>query len=44
MNNNQLKNRIFLLGASNLTMSHRLIVQLLQQRCGSPSEVLVADE
>ncbi len=41
-NNKQLRNRIFLLGASNLTMSHRLIVQLLQQRCGSPSEVFVA--
>ncbi|MDH5551859.1 MAG: hypothetical protein OEX82_00855 [Nitrosomonas sp.] len=40
--NNQPKNRIILLGASNLTMSHRLIVQLLQQRCGYPSEVLVA--
>jgi len=35
-------NRIVLLGASNLTMSLRLIIQLLQRHCGSPSEVLVA--
>ncbi len=41
-NNNQLKNRLLLLGASNLALSQRLIIQLMQQRCGSPSEVLVA--
>lgn len=41
-NNKQLKNRLLLLGASNLTLSQRLIIQLMQQRCGSPSEVLVA--
>lgn len=41
-NNNPLKNRLLLLGASNLTMSQRMIIQLMQQRCGSPSEVLVA--
>lgn len=31
-----------LLGASNLTISLRLIIELMQQYCGSPSEVLVA--
>ncbi len=35
-------NRIVLLGASNLTLSLRIIVHLLQQSVGSPSEVLVA--
>ena len=38
----KIENRIILLGASNMTMSQRLIIQLIQQRCGSPSEVLVA--
>lgn len=36
------ENRLVLLGASNLTVSLRLIIQLMQQYCGSPSEVLVA--
>jgi len=35
-------NRIILLGASNLTLSLRLIIQLMQQRCGGPSEIWVA--
>lgn len=35
-------NRMILLGASNLTLSLRLIIQLMQHRCGSPSEVFVA--
>lgn len=35
-------NRIVLLGASNLTLSLRLIIQLLQQYCGGPSDVLAA--
>ncbi|SES83986.1 hypothetical protein SAMN05216326_1058 [Nitrosomonas marina] len=35
-------NRIVLLGASNLIFSLRMIIQLMQQHCGSPSEVLVA--
>ncbi|GKS69331.1 hypothetical protein W03_13350 [Nitrosomonas sp. PY1] len=35
-------NRIILLGASNLTLSLRLAIQIVQQRLGSPSEVLVA--
>ncbi|SFE22439.1 hypothetical protein [Nitrosomonas sp. Nm166] len=37
-----LENRIILLGASNLTLSLRLVIHLMQQRLGSPSEVLVA--
>ncbi len=36
------KNRLVLLGASNLTLSLRLIIQLMQQYCGGASEVLVA--
>jgi hypothetical protein len=36
------ENRLVLLGASNLTVSLRLVIQLMQQYCGSPSEVLVA--
>ena len=36
------ENRLVLLGASNLTISLRLIIELMQQYCGSPSEVLVA--
>lgn len=36
------ENRLVLLGASNLTLSLRLIIQLMQQYCGGPSEVLVA--
>lgn len=35
-------NRIVLLGASNLTLSLRLIIQLIQQYCGGPSEVFAA--
>ncbi len=35
-------NRLVLLGASNLTLSLRLIIQLMQQYYGGPSEVLVA--
>ncbi|MCP5244465.1 MAG: hypothetical protein H6937_00250 [Burkholderiales bacterium] len=35
-------NKIILLGASNLTLSLRMIILLMQQHCGSPSEVLVA--
>ncbi|MDR4513461.1 hypothetical protein [Nitrosomonas sp.] len=35
-------NRLVLLGASNLTFSLRMIIQLLQQQYGAPSEVLVA--
>ena len=35
-------NRIVLLGASNLTLSLRLVTRLLQQRFGHPSDVLVA--
>lgn len=44
-NNNQPAapiNRIILLGASNLTMSLRLTINALQQRCGGASEILVA--
>lgn len=36
------ENRLVLLGASNLTLSLRLIIRLMQQYCGGPSEVLVA--
>lgn len=36
------ENRIILLGASNLTLSLRLIIHLMQQRFGGPSEVLAA--
>ncbi|MEQ1815922.1 MAG: hypothetical protein ABL861_05545 [Nitrosomonas sp.] len=35
-------NRIILLGASNLTLSLRLAIHLMQQRFGGPSEVLAA--
>lgn len=35
-------NRVVLLGASNLTLSLRLIIQLMQHCFGGPSEVLVA--
>ena len=35
-------NRIVMLGASNLTLSLSTIIQLLQHRCGQPSDVLVA--
>lgn len=38
----RLVNRIVLLGASNLTLSLRLVIQQIQSRCGGPSEVLVA--
>ncbi|ALQ52099.1 SGNH/GDSL hydrolase family protein [Nitrosomonas ureae] len=36
------KNRLVLLGASNLTLSLRLTIHLMQQRLGGPSEILVA--
>lgn len=36
------QNRFILLGASNLTLSLRLVIHLMQQRFGGPSEVLVA--
>lgn len=36
------QNRIVLLGASNLTLSLRLAIQLMQRRVGSPSEILTA--
>ncbi|MCC6923069.1 MAG: hypothetical protein IT525_08385 [Nitrosomonas sp.] len=42
MNTFRPENRLVLLGASNLTISLRLIIELMQQYCGSPSEVLVA--
>lgn len=35
-------NRLVLLGASNLTVSLRQIIQCLQHHCGGPSEILVA--
>ncbi len=35
-------NRIILLGASNLTLSLRLVIYLMQQRFGGPSEILTA--
>lgn len=35
-------NRLILLGASNLTMSLYMVIKLLQQRVGGPSDVLVA--
>ncbi len=35
-------NRILLLGASNLTLSLRTVIDLTQQRCGGPSDVKVA--
>lgn len=37
-----LQNRLILLGASNLTLSLRLVIHLLQQRLGLPSEIFVA--
>lgn len=36
------RNRIILLGASNLTLSLRLVTHLMQQRFGGPSEFLAA--
>ena len=36
------KNRIILLGASNLTLSLRLVIHLMQQRFGGPSEIPAA--
>jgi len=36
------KNRIILLGASNLTLSLRLVIHLMQQRFDGPSEILAA--
>ena len=35
-------NRIVLLGASNLTLSMRTVIQSLQHYCGGPSEILMA--
>lgn len=35
-------NRLILLGASNLTLSLRLVIQLMQQRLGGPSEIMTA--
>jgi hypothetical protein len=37
-----LANRIVLLGASNLTLPLDLVIRLMQQRCGGPSDVLIA--
>jgi hypothetical protein len=39
---NRQKNRIILLGASNLTLSLRLVIDLMQQRIGGASEVFAA--
>ncbi|OQW43357.1 MAG: hypothetical protein A4S08_00740 [Proteobacteria bacterium SG_bin4] len=39
---NRQKNRIILLGASNLTLSLRLVIDLMQQRIGRASEVFAA--
>ena len=36
------QNRLILLGASNLTLSLRLVIHLMQQRFGAPSEILTA--
>ena len=36
------QNRLILLGASNLTLSLRLVIHLMQQRFGAPSEILAA--
>ena len=36
------QNRLILLGASNLTLSLRLVIDLMQQRIGAPSEILAA--
>lgn len=38
----ELANRIVLLGASNLTLSRRLVIELVQKRCGAPSDILTA--
>ena len=35
-------NRVLLLGASNLTLSLRTVIDLVQQRCGGPCDVKVA--
>ena len=35
-------NRLVLLGASNLTVSLRTVIELMQDRCGGPSDALVA--
>lgn len=37
-----IQNRIVLLGASNLTLSLRLVIHLMQRRLGGPSEILAA--
>ena len=36
------RNRIILLGASNLTLSLRLVIQILQRRLGEPGEIFTA--
>ena len=36
------RNRLILLGASNLTLSLRLVIHLMQRRVGGPSEILAA--
>lgn len=36
------RNRLILLGASNLTLSRRLVISLMQQHLGGPSEVMIA--
>lgn len=36
------ENRFILLGASNLTLSLRLVIHLMQQRLGAPSEIMAA--
>ena len=35
-------NRVLLLGASNLTLSLRTVIDLVQRRCGGPSDIQVA--
>lgn len=42
ISDNFYSNRIILLGASNLTLSLRLVINLMQQRFGGPSEILAA--
>ncbi|NBQ69399.1 MAG: hypothetical protein EBU46_11445, partial [Nitrosomonadaceae bacterium] len=42
VNNRPSQPRLILLGASNLTLSLRLVIHLMQQRFGAPSEILVA--
>ncbi|QOJ22160.1 MAG: hypothetical protein HRU77_11695 [Gammaproteobacteria bacterium] len=42
VDNCPLQSRLILLGASNLTLSLRLVIHLMQQRFGGPSEILAA--